>query len=371
MNKKNKNKIFFYEHFGHMQISVLTLKTFEVLRELTCNKTNVFVPWELVREKIKECGFSERQSEGELERFCYGFECIDSFKNNRRKIALTETGENFLNEIIKETPHQKNQIAFLIRSARRKEMLNVIIQESTFFDPKIYKIISDFKFRQGGARDFLRCFSTNELVELLNLIFNTLSPVAEQSTEFSLQDCINKIEKCGKYWASVGGKYSWVVFPQKFELSFSPEEWMSYDILIKNLLRPPEWNGGKYLAYGKCAELLGKKERVVQFRNQGVIRPIWKNENIENASFCLTAPGYLMWERRKKGFIFEFCVKRISEELYKIILCDASDFPEKLTTCFEKYENNKQQKFLKFQKTGTLTETLNIIHQLTTQTNLF
>lgn len=353
-----------------MQISILTLRTFETIHNLTNNKTNIFVPWKLVREKIEERGFTKKQSEGELERFCYGFECVDRLCKNEREIALTNLGADFFKNIINESMSQSAKIAFLMRPAKRKKMWNVIIQESTFFNPKIYKIISAFNFRQGGARDFLRCVSIDELEKMLKLIFDKLS-FLKTTVNLSIETCTNEIQNQGKYWASVGGYYSWIVFPQKFELLFSDSDWIYYETLMENLIRPPEWGGGKDVFYSDIIKILENEERFIKFYNYGIIRPIWKNDNIKNALFRLTAPGYLIWERKKKGFIFEFCVDRISQESYEMTLCDGTDFPKGLLSCFKKIKTDNQEIFRLHTK-GNAEKILNTVNELTSkQTNLF
>jgi len=316
---------FFYEHIGHMQFSVLTLRTLSVLKSLTGGIEKSFVSWEKARKEIKKFGFSTKQAEGELDRFCYGFECMDRFSNSVHEIALTHIGIGFLKHLMKESSYQSSQIAFLARKARRKKHWNIIVQESTFFNPEIYQLISDFRFRSGGARDFIRSISIDELMQFLSLTFDSLS-IAPNKFESSLESIITQVETYGKYWASVSGRYSWFVFTQRFELPFSSKDWELYDNLMIAMIRPPEWGGGKDILYSELIGLLEEEERLLRFRKEGIIRPIWTSQNIEKSKFRLTAPGYLMWERKKKGFLFEFCSRRLSKEKFELTLCNATDF---------------------------------------------
>lgn len=310
-----------------MQFSVLTLKTFDALQSLTNGKEGIFVLWEKVRKEIKKYGFSQRQAEGELDRFCYGFECMDRYNNGIHEIAITHVGIGFLEHLLDESPYQTNQIAFLIRKAKRKKYWNATIQESTFFNPEVYRLISEFKFRPGGARDFIRSICIEELVQFLSLASDKLTPSPEKLKE-SLQDIITKVETLGKYWASVGSRYSWFVFTQKFELPFSAKDWELYDSLMSVMIRPPEWGGGKDVLYKELVELLEGKKRLLRFRKEGIIRPIWTSQDLEKSKFRLTSPGYLMWERKKKGFLFEFRMRRLSENNFELALCDATDLPQ-------------------------------------------
>lgn len=323
------NNMFFYEHIGHMQFSTLTLHTYLALIEYTKGKVGFFVPWDMVQSKIENFGFSKRLSYGELDRFCYGFECIDRYNGNQREIAITEIGASFLHYLLKEAPLQSSQIAFLARSAKRHDFWNVTVQETTFFNPEIYNLIAEYKFRSGGARDFIKSIDTGTLLEFLSKSLMNLA-VIKNKKSYSLHDCITQVEKSGKYWASVGGKYSWYVYPQKFVLNFDDEDWIFYDEVIKNLIRPPEWGGGKDFLYSDFLKLVKNEKRFVKFRNAGIIRPIWNLGDIQKSVLRITSPGYLMWERKKKGFIFEYLIYRTGEDNFLFQLCNASDFPHEL-----------------------------------------
>lgn len=324
----NKQNIFFYEHIGHMQFSVLTLETFKALNSATNGEINTFVDFNQVKELIMKTGFTEKQSVSELDRFCYGFECIDKFDSNgNHKLAFTEIGQSFLKSLINESENQSAMIAFLMRPAKRKLNWNITIQESTFFNTEIYELIAEYKFRQGGARDFIRTLALSDFLDFLERAIEKLSYLPK-NMEISLDSCIEKVKKHGKYWASVSGKYSWFVYSQKFCLPFDTFEWSCYDELLRKLIRPTEWGGGgNDVSYKEILRILKDETIFHKFRNNGIIRPIWTDLKIENALFRLTAPGYLMWERKKKGFIYEFQIKRIDSEICELALCDAFDFP--------------------------------------------
>lgn len=306
-----------------MQFSVLTLKTLIALEEYTNCQVGLFVPWYDIKSTIVNRGFSDKQANGELERFCYGYECVERFTNHKREIALTSVGRAFIDILVQESLYQSSQVAILMRPAKRKRQYNVIVQESTFFNPLIYEIISKYKFRKGPARDFLRCLPIEVILQFISELLSELSSSSPKQPS-SLDVCVKQVEKYGKYWASVGGKYSWFVFAQKYQLPFNLTEWDYYKQLIKLLIRPPEWGGGKTISTKSILSLLGEKSRLQLFQGLGIIRPIWSSQDLQ---FQLTALGYLMAERESKGFIYEFRIRRESNSDYEIALCDASDFP--------------------------------------------
>lgn len=326
----SEQNTYFYEHIGHMQFSVLTLETFKAISTLTQEKVGVFVEFNEIKELIIKAGFTEKQAISELDRFCYGFECTDKFDSKGNyKLALTKIGQSFLKSLVNESENQSSMIAFLMRPAKRKFNWNITIQESTFFNEEIYELIKLYKFRQGGARDFIRTISLNEFLEFLEKAISSLSQISNPNIA-SLDTCIEKVKKHGKYWASVNSKYSWFVYSQKFSLPFNAFDWCCYDTLISVLIRPTEWGGGgKDITYTEIIKLLKNENTFYKFRENGIIRPIWKDSKIENASFRITSPGYLMWERKKKGFIYEFQIKKLNSEIYELALCDAFDFPQK------------------------------------------
>lgn len=352
----NEN-MYFYEHIGHMQFSTLTLHTYLALTEYTKGEIGFFVPWENVQSRIENFGFSKRLSYGELDRFCYGFECIDRYKDGKREIAITEIGALFLRHLLHEAPLQSGQIAFLARPAKRHDFWNVTVQETTFFNPEIYKLITEYKFRNGGARDFIKSIDTGTLLEFLGKALPALSAI-KSAQNYSLGDCIAQVEQNGKYWASVGGKYSWYVYPQKFVLDFDAEDWICYDEVIKNLIRPPEWGGGKDFLYSDFLRLVRNEKRFVKFRNSGIIRPIWNSGDIKKSVLRITSPGYLMWERKRKGFVFECLIHRTAQDNFSFHLCDALDFPR------EKAKADNLQKtdgLPSYAATGSLEEILEMV----------
>lgn len=319
------NNIYYYEHIGHMQFSVLTLKSLAAINDLVSGEIGKYVLWSKVQTKIEESGFSSKQATNELERFCYGFECLDKYnESGYREIMLTNVGRSFIDKLLSEAPYQSSQFAFLMRPAKKKRHWNVIIQETTFFNPEIYELIERFCFRKGPARDFVKCICIDDLLNLIDVVSDYLSPT-EPKQPMSLTECADKVKRHGKYWASVGGNYSWFVFAQRYELPFMAADWECYDNLISELIRPTEWGGGKDIPYKRLLELIKDKDRFATFRNHGLFRPIWKSKNISDALFRLTAPGFLMWERKNKGFIYEFCLRRLLDGQFELDLCDASD----------------------------------------------
>ena len=322
----NNNSMFYYEHIGHMQFSVLTLTCYRAILELNRSSNNRFVLFEEAVQGVIKSGFSRKQVEGELDRFCYGFECQDRYDDCGRLIAFTETGLSFLKEMLRSVHVQRSQMALLIRAAKKQNHFNVILQETTFFPEEIYAVIKRHNLRSGGCRDFKRCLSANELHMFCLDFLNALeSQTITRNT--TLDECIRLVENEGRFWASVGGKYSWFVFPQRFEVSFSNEDWVMYDEIVDRLVRPPEWGGGKDVSYDEMLSLLGNDEKKFElFHKHGVIRPLWISPEICEAKFRLTAFGYLIWERKKKGPINEFWAIKRGEDNYELSLCVASDF---------------------------------------------
>lgn len=353
----NSNTGFFYEHIGHMQFSILTLRTFQALQEISGSTIGTYIEWERASNFIEKSGFSKRQAEGELERFCYGYECLDRFGDKGiREIALTKLGMNFLRYLIEESPYQSCQIALLVRAAKRKEHFNVTIQETTFFPSPVYQTIKDFNFRAGGAREFMKCIRKNDLFRFLNLTCPLLKlPVNEKP---SLEKTIQMVESFGKYWASVGSRYSWFVFPQIFSLPFNALDWSLYDLLVSKLIRPPEWGGGFAISFAELAKLLEGEERLNAFWHNGIVRPVWHSKKLNEADFCLTSPGYLMWERKKKGYLYEFRIRRKDKNLFEIALCNATDFPLHIAS---QLGFHKDTTIPTFRMTGTLDDIQNYI----------
>ena len=119
---------------GHMQISVLTLELYTAIFELTKDKINSLVKVQDIIELMERKKFPRKVILSEIERFFYGFECIESFIDNTRYLCLTQLGIDYMNEIMKEILKQDSEIAFIVRDSRKKGNVNVIVQESTFFD---------------------------------------------------------------------------------------------------------------------------------------------------------------------------------------------------------------------------------------------
>lgn len=198
-----------------MQFSTLTLRVLEVLDILAQGKVGAFVPYKDALELILKSGFSPKQAEGELDRFCYGFECLDRFDTQgKRELALTEIGRMFIDNLLRAQPYQSSEIACLMRPARRFDHWNTTVQESTFFNPNTYEVIKASKFRPGPARDFLRCLKTAEVYAFLESALGTLDIAPSATGIPTLEQSRMLVQSKGKYWASVGGKYSWFVYPQ-------------------------------------------------------------------------------------------------------------------------------------------------------------
>lgn len=320
------NSMFYYEHIGHMQFSVLTLTCYQAILKLNRSSNNRFVLFEEAVQGVIKSGFSRKQAEGELDRFCYGFECQDSYDDRGRLIAFTETGLSFLKEMLRSVHVQRSQMALLIRPAKKQNHFNVILQETTFFSEEIYAVIRSHNLRPGGCRDFKRCLSADELLMFCLDFLNALE-LHTTTHNATLAECIQLVKSEGRFWASVGGKYSWFVFPQRFEVPFSDKDWMMYDKIVDRLVRPPEWGGGKDVSYDEILSLLGNdKKKFELFHKYGIIRLIWISPEICEAKFRLTALGYLLWERKKKGPIYEFWAIKRGENDYDLSLCAASDF---------------------------------------------
>jgi hypothetical protein len=323
---------FHYEHIGHMQFSVLTLEALSVIDDMSCGGVETFVPWHDAQDRICSAGFTTRQANGELERFCYGFECIErGAKGGVREIAFTDLGRMFIDQLTREAPFQSSQVACLIRPARRRNSVNVTVQESTFFTPALYELISQYRFRRGPARDFLKCMTVDDCRAFLLQSTDVVAscPSTPDSAPHTLQGCIDQVAMHGKYWASVGGKYSWYVFPQRFSMVMDDRRWRLYEDLMNALVRPPEWGGGHAVSHNSLLSLLGCDEVISDFRDKGVIRSLYDSAT-GRVTFCLTAPGYLMWERKTKGFILEIRLRQVADRQYLLSVCDASDWPAEL-----------------------------------------
>lgn len=317
------NNNFYYEHIGHMQFSTLTLETIYSIIQRTEGRVNKYIQWNDVKNDVVRRGFSHRQVEGELDRFCYGFECRGQYIDERKMLSLTHVGKQFINSLLKEAKKQRNEIGIIIKPARRKNHFNLIIQESTFWPYEVYEKIHKYKFRKGPARDFLKCLAAEEIIKFLLEISNVLALDNIDEKPTSLPECLGLVEDYGKYWSAVGGKYSWFVFPQYFEIPSESNDWDNYQKIINMMIRPPEWGGGKAIDPETVSSMVGI-ERMGRFINKGIIRQLYSTDGTL-LSCQLTALGYLMWERRFNGPICEIILRRLQRDSYNLLLCDATD----------------------------------------------
>lgn len=320
--------MFIYEHIGHMHFSTLTLRTLDVLCALTDGRTGIFVPLSRVAGDIQDGTFSPRLVASELDRMCYGFECIEERdRSGERHLALTSLGHAFIEHLLSDAAFQAAQLAVLIRPSRRKSHWNLVIQESTYFTPDTYDALRRHGFRSGPARDFLKSLSSDRLDAFLKDALGTLKVASQPPRPVTLRACREEVARTGRVWSAVKGRYAWFVFGQRFEVSLSDDAWGGYCELIKRGVRPPEWRGGCDIPCAELSTLLGSDHRVDTFRNAGVIRPVWKGECCQPSHYRLTAPGYLMWERKTRGVVFEFLLRRMAPDQFLLGLCDASDLP--------------------------------------------
>jgi len=315
-----------------MQFSTLSLHALIAVYDATDGKVGKYKSWKTVKGQILKQGFTEKQAEGELDRFCYGFECQDRFQDCERQISLTHIGKMFVDSLLNVAAYQDNMIAVLFRSSRRKKYWNVIIQESTFWPGQMYALLSKYGFRNGPARDHLKCLSVDDIIKFLDQAMSIIKPQPKRNIRLTLQDCLNLVERHGKCWASVGGKYSWFVFPQHFELQFDDLKWEKYKHLVKELIRPPEWGGGKTISDKEIMKLLNKSELDV-FLNNGIIRAIYNSDG-QLLYYQLTAVGYLVWERYNRDTMIEISISKLSETTFDLRLCSATDLPNHLSSLF-------------------------------------
>ena len=317
------NNTFYYEHIGHMQFSTLTLNALIAQQKFTNGKVGKNVLWNEVREEIMQHNFSYKQANGELERFCYGYESVEIFDNKQHMLAMTHLGNSFIQQLTNDAKVQDCQLAILIRPSRKRNHWNITVQESTFWPSSIYNNIHKYKFRKGPARDFLKCLKENELFSFIENTIDCLNESHDRPNNCSLLECLELVEKYGKYWSSVGGKYSWFVFSQNYKLPSEVDDWDYYNALVELLVRPPEWGNGNTLKLNELIELIGH-DRCKRFLDFGIIRHILDNYG-NPIYYQLTAPGYLMWERKSKGPIYEILIRRLNNKLYQVSYCDASD----------------------------------------------
>lgn len=315
------SNIFWYEHMGHMQISVLTLELYAAIFELTKDKTNNLVKVQDIIELMEKKEFPRKVILSEIERFFYGFESIESFIDNTRYLCLTQLGIDYMSEIMKEILKQDSEIAFIVRNSRKKASVNAIIQESTFFDKKIYQILQKYRFRDGGTRDFLKCLPIDELKEFIGEAMCSLNKEKTEDNA-TLKECIDLVKCSGKYWSSVASRYVWIFFRQKYRVNFSKSEWKQYSEILNYAKRPVEWGGN-----AKDVPENFMRENGIEinnFLNLGIIRKLFDKGQFLN-KYRLTAPGYLMHERKERGFLFECILRKNADGKFSIYICEASD----------------------------------------------
>jgi len=314
---------------GHMQFSELTIIVYRSIEELSQNYP--FIAYDDLLNKVMSFGFSEKLSRSEIDRFCYGHECSEKIINGQRKIKLSKIGWMFKKYLFEYLDIQNCHVAILFRKSKKKDCYNIVLQESTFFSNEIYDTIKHLGLRQGPARDYLKCINLNEME---NFICNILSSLPIKGREIApdWDRALQMIDQYGKYWNSIGCKYSWFVFPQKYELDFYENDFQNYHLLVEKLIRPPEWGGGKYMTRDEIIFILNGDDNFFEKSlSNGIIRPIWSTVNFANGcydKYALTALGYLMWERYAKGSIYECMFMKSSSDVIKSALCDAYDIGE-------------------------------------------
>lgn len=323
------NDCFFYEHLGHMQISVLTLDLYKILFELSSAAKEVPIRVDDISNKLRLRGYHEKAILSEIERFFYGYECFEEYIEGIRYMSITPLGSYYINEIKHSIKSQRNQLAIIIRNSRRKDYVNVIVQESTFFDSNLYYLLEKYKFRTGGARDFLKCIKISELIDFLTEAIDNLNEDGNTYKDGKLpqiEECISIIEKNGKYWNGVGSKYSWLFFKQKYELDFMEKEWKDYATIMQYMKHPVEWGGNAKDASLEDLRNIDRDFIIEPFLNYGILRRLYSEK--QELKYRLTAPGFLMWERKNRGFLLEILITRQSATTYSVDFCHASDITD-------------------------------------------
>lgn len=355
---------FFYEHLGHMQISVLTLDLYKMLFELNLKTQKTSIRVDDIRNKLRIQGYHEKAISSEIERFFYGYECLETYIDSIRYMSVTPLGYSYISEIKHSIKSQRNQLAIIIRNSRRKDYVNVIVQESTFFDSNMYYLLKKYKFRSGGARDFLKCIKISELIDFLTEAISNLNEDRNAYKDKNLpqiEECISIIDKNGKYWKGVDSRYSWIVFKQKYELKLTEKEWKDYAVIMQYMKHPVEWGGNAKDASPEDLNNIDKDFIIEPFLNHGILRRLYSEGS--ELKYRLTAPGFLMWERKNRGFLLEILITRQSASTYAVDFCHASDitdyyiYSDKLTDYFE---GNKQstikslkEELLKYKNRGS------------------
>lgn len=302
---------FYYEHIGHMQCCEITLTLYKHMHDLS--KCSVNVP---IKELINRAccdGYSRKIAYSELDRLFYGGVIQDQHDGYCK---FTYIGEDYYNQLINESKYQKNCIAMLVRGSKLKGKYNITLQETTFFNPLIYKVIEKYSLRSGGARDFIRCV---DIPTLNNLIGDLSENICYEPISIdTIEDLIEQVKLNGKYWASVGGKYSWIIFSQRYHVDV---DFINYKKLIYVMIRPPEWGGRtRELSHAELLNLLGNEQEIERFLYNIIIR------KTPFDTYRLTCPGYLIYERLTKGKVFEFELrKKPCNNFFELLACNAYD----------------------------------------------
>lgn len=313
---------FYYEHIGHMHIDVITLELYKSIFALS-SKDNELIQVSQIFDMLRNKGFSSKVINSEIERFFYGFMCIEKYIGSSRILTITQNGLNYINEITKSIFLQKNQFAFIVRNSRKKGYVNVTIQESTFFSLKTYEIIREYDFRDGGTRDFVKCIKLDLLNQFLGKILLSLD-IYNDAPVASITECIEQVKSYGKFWNSIVYKYSWLFFKQKYELLFNEKDWQNYKKIIETAKYPVEWGGKAKDLTEKELFSFDTEIEIDKFVNSGIIRKLY-DENYHPYSYRLTVPGFVMWQRKERGFLLEVLITRLDNESYVTEICDASD----------------------------------------------
>lgn len=140
----------------------------------------------------------------------------------------------------------------------------------------------------------------------------------------SIAECIEQIKAYGKFWISAANIYAWLFFKQKYELLFNEKDWQNYKKIIEAAKYPVEWGGRAKDLTEKELVSFDAEIDIDKFINNGIIRKLY-DENGRPYSYRLTVPGYVMWQRKERGFLLEVLITRLDTENYITEICDASD----------------------------------------------
>lgn len=304
-----------------MQVSVLTLELYKAINDLTLLSKGAIRVAE-VENILKDKGYPLKTIRSEIERFFYGFESIESYKNGQHFLELTDLGIDYLNNIVQSVQDQSSSFAIILRNSKRKDSLNAILQESTFFNNRIYDLIARYQFRNGSARDFLKCIEIDTLLDFLDCILSSLK-ISQDNALPTVDNCIDSVNENGKFWGTLASKYSWIFFNQQYYLDLNSLQWKLYAEIMSLLKRPVEWGGNAKDLPIKEAEDNYSISDINNLRANGILRPIY--ENGQASAYRLTAPGFLMWERKERGFLLEIRIQRVDEDAYTVFFSNASD----------------------------------------------